>query len=86
MLSFILLGLFLTSLPQTQAVRSQPAPKRDTLMSPNPVAYVPYWVSGGQYGQTVACGGNYIFVHCARASGKISNFALFGYYKHFIVY
>ena len=63
MLSFILLGLFLTSLPQTQAVRSQPAPKTDTLMSPNPVAYVPYWVSGGEYGQTVACGGNYIFVH-----------------------
>jgi hypothetical protein len=62
-LSFILLGLFLTSLPQTQALKSQPAPKRDTLVSPNPVEYVPYWVSGGQYGRTVACGGNYIFVH-----------------------
>jgi hypothetical protein len=45
------------------AVRSQPAPKRVTLVSPNPVAYVPYWVSGGQYGQTVAWGRNYIFVH-----------------------
>jgi hypothetical protein len=63
MVSFILLGLFLTFLPQTQAVRSPPAPKRVTLVSPNPVAYVPYVVSGGQYGQTVACGGNYIFVH-----------------------
>ena len=59
--SFLLVAMTLTILPQTLALKPT-APTSFTLTSPNPLAYVTYGVPGGMYGQTVAYGGNYIFV------------------------
>ena len=62
LVSLLLLSVFLTVLPQTLALKqSTPA---ITLTSPNPLAYVPgSGVAAGMFGQTVVCGGNYIFVY-----------------------
>lgn len=58
---FLLLAVFLTILPQSQA--EKPSPMSVTLTSPNPVAYISgSGIAGGMYGATVACSGDYIFV------------------------
>lgn len=62
--SILLLSTFLITLPQTQAVKPQPSSISVTLTSPNPLASVTgSGIAGGMYGETVACGGNYIFVY-----------------------
>ena len=62
LVSFLVLAVSLTILPQTLALKPT-AQSGITLTSPNPLPYVTYGVPGGMYGQTVAYGGNYIFVY-----------------------
>ncbi len=61
LMSFLLLSVSLTILPQTQAAK--PSPMSVTLASPNPLACISgSGIAGGMYGATVAFGGDYIFV------------------------
>ena len=62
LVSFLVLAVSLTVLPQTLALKPT-SQSSITLTSPNPLPYVIYGVPGGMYGQTVAYGGNYIFVY-----------------------
>jgi hypothetical protein len=58
--SFLVLAVFLAIPSQTLALKL--SPQAITLTSPNPLAYTTYGVEAGMYGETVAYGGNYIFV------------------------